>query len=526
MATRTWSGAIDSNMNNPANYDGSGDLLTTDDLVFNSGSVAATASANLDVNSITITSNYSGNWSISGYTLTLNGNSGGFAFTSDGPGTLNLGNGITVAGNDATLHIGSGVGTVTADSCAITWNGTGGVLNNDKGIQFRFNIISENCSITTNGSATTVFQGLLNGISWVMGNNSSATINSKIKITNTGMALVSIGSGCTINGNGELTLGAGSSPNTLPAFNYTGTGTIIINDFSYTQASRAITLTGALSSTGTVRIYRAGHTNEFIFNQNSQTITCAGLILGCGAAAPATFVGNFNGVININGSLNSTTYNNGTSTINLGTSTINCSGNWISGSNHIIDVGTARINFTGTPTITTAGKALPTISLAGNTTFVGGSTISRMINGGTTPQVTFNAGQSYTFSNYTSGDWNGFRFVSNSPETSYTFIAPAGVSVSNVIVTDCNNTGEEIIAYTTNGNVDGGRNEGWDFTAITSGQVVLTLSDGSQIVSVNQNGRHFFKVFIDTDGNLNVTKLDNQQIGSIYKTIEENISIS
>ena len=56
MATRTWNSSGSTDMNDGANYTGSGALLATDNLVFDGTSVVdATGTANLSVNSITTT---------------------------------------------------------------------------------------------------------------------------------------------------------------------------------------------------------------------------------------------------------------------------------------------------------------------------------------------------------------------------------------------------------------------------------------------------------------------------------------
>ena len=73
MATRTWLSTGSTDMNNVANYSGSGALLTTDDLVFDATSVVnATDTASLSVICITAAAGYTGTWSDGGQTITVN----------------------------------------------------------------------------------------------------------------------------------------------------------------------------------------------------------------------------------------------------------------------------------------------------------------------------------------------------------------------------------------------------------------------------------------------------------------------
>lgn len=73
MATRIWSSTGSTNMNLASNYTGSGNLLTTDDLVFdNTSQISASSVASLIVNSITTSSNYTGVFSQGSDVITCN----------------------------------------------------------------------------------------------------------------------------------------------------------------------------------------------------------------------------------------------------------------------------------------------------------------------------------------------------------------------------------------------------------------------------------------------------------------------
>lgn len=284
--------------------------------------------------------------------------------TIDGTGTHTL-LGCQMTGDNATKHIGSTTETVTAKSAVIDWRGTNGIFDDDKGITVRAMNVSAGASITTTGSAILIFQGLSNGISWIMGDNSTATIDSRIRISNSGFDLISIGNNCVVNGNGEIYFGGGASPNTLPKFTYSGTGIIHIYNFA-TNGSRSITLTGDLNSSGEIRIYRNGTGGDFTFDQNNQIIKCSEMKYGCmadGGIFRAKFNDSITVVNNVNASMS--IYNLGADTIDLDSSVWNVGGNWTSGSAHVVNPGSSIFDFTGTTatTITSAGKPFNVINI-------------------------------------------------------------------------------------------------------------------------------------------------------------------
>ena len=110
MATRNWTGTVDTDMNDGANYDGSGSILTTDDLVFSSGSgVTATATAHLHVNSLTINDlDYTAGegFDSNSYTITVDGDLYASDTLNGGGSSVNFDNLLmTALSGSATLYL-------------------------------------------------------------------------------------------------------------------------------------------------------------------------------------------------------------------------------------------------------------------------------------------------------------------------------------------------------------------------------------------------------------------------------------
>ena len=126
MATRTWTSNSDTDMNDPNNYDGSGALLTTDDLVFDgTGNGVPLATANLSVNSVTYTSDQGTNWQMGGYDLQV---VTGASFTGDGTDTLDLDGALTVTGDpDGTFLVCFPVLQVLTFWCRCAWCDIAGI---------------------------------------------------------------------------------------------------------------------------------------------------------------------------------------------------------------------------------------------------------------------------------------------------------------------------------------------------------------------------------------------------------------
>jgi hypothetical protein len=343
-ATRTWTSAASTDMNLSANYDGSGALLTTDDLVFNNTSVVnAAATAPLSVNSVTIASNYTGTWSLSGQTLTC-----AAGFSDDGiTGAHNYGDGITCNGASSTFHVGSGVGTVTATSCAVTMNTvTAGILDVDKGVNFKSLVLGASATVATTGT-TTSFSNSTTVLT--LGANAALSLGANMALTLTGACdAYSLGAGYSITGAGTLSIFTNvAGAINLPAM--TKANAFYIRS---TVSGSVVTLTGAISC-GVLRILTVVST--LTFNQGENAITCSDLNFGISGAGTGTF--NFTNAINL-ATFDCSSYNSGTVNGNFDNSVITCTGSWTYGSNHIINPGTSTVTFNGTgaQTITSNGK--------------------------------------------------------------------------------------------------------------------------------------------------------------------------
>jgi hypothetical protein len=108
------------------------------------------------------------------------------------------------------------------------------------------------------------------------------------------------------------------------------------------------------------------------------------------------------------------------------------------------------------------------INTAANITLGAGFTVGRLTIEPAS-NVILTSGQSYTVSEYTNGDWDGsagnlVTITATTPGSAATIVNPAGITVRYMSVRD-NTATNSIIAYTTLGNVDGGGNALWVFTA-------------------------------------------------------------
>lgn len=366
MGTRIWSSTGSTDMNNGANYSGSGALLTSDDLVFDNTSVVnATATVDLDVGSVTIASNYSGAWSMSSYTLTVENNNG---FSDAGiTGGHNYGNGMTVNGTSASIIWNPG-GTITMSTCVLTINGSSCTMNVSKAGTFKQFVIGEGGGITWTGSTSMAVSTANNPL--VMGNNSRLTLNQIISFDVSNGSFHSIGSGCTCNGSAIWTFGSrgASATNTFPAFTLTGSGSLKFN--LWTTATTQLT---GMVNCGSLGFQIAGQTGiaNPIFDFNNQSVICGAY--SCGSAVTLT-----TGVPTVNytgASMTVASYNSvvaGAANAcyqNFLDSIWSIAGSWTQNANHIINPGTSSITFTDTSTITNVGKSIGnfTVNASGKT---------------------------------------------------------------------------------------------------------------------------------------------------------------
>lgn len=439
-----------------------------------------------------------------GTTMTASGD-----ITIDGSGTLNCGNGIAMNGASATLHVGSTVGTVTASSCAVTMNGTTGMtFDDDKGISIANLVLGASAKVTMTGAVTITFSGG-SVTPLTAGNNSTLTVNTNIlslRRTTSAGNMYSFGTGCTFNGSSNIQIRPTNLSVNLPAFTYTGSGTITIYELT---TGSTHTQTGNISSTAPITIYSntAGQTTNF--NQGSYTIDCTTFTTGANNAT-STFVGNFSNSITCTSFVIVAT---GTQTINMDDSVVSVSGSITIPAAGTFSPQTSTFTVTNTSTVTSNGKsfynfainaAAKTITLAdalniasgGSVTvtaftafagnqyiiFAGSGSITigtnvsnrlRTAVAGST--ITWNTGASkWTFPAYTAGDWQGsaaskVRWVSSSPGTYYNVAAPAGVVSSYMSYTDTNNSTGTTIDAMNGTNQNGGHTVNINFPPSGSG---------------------------------------------------------
>ena len=356
MATRTWNSSGSTDMNDGANYTGSGELLTSDDLVFDDTSVVnAIATADLSVNSITTTSGYSGNWSTGvGHGFTV---AAGVSF--DHTGSLDIRGACSIGSGGC--HIGSGIGTLVTigssftftDDCTVDVNKpvTTGAWTIDAGV-----------SVVVSGSSN-MFIEVSDTVDLTMGDGASLTASCgsmfRVYKSQDG-AFMSLGSGCAIKGTAALYFVVdGGATCTLPAFTYTGSGAVKLTNASLADAGSTIKLTGNLNvGTSTCEIFNSSSSANatFAFDTDGYNITCGSFCPGNNKSSGETATLYYR-----NSSISCTSIRGwydgaaGT-TINMGSATISCSGGIWALSNCTYNVGTSVTTITGESTLTSNGK--------------------------------------------------------------------------------------------------------------------------------------------------------------------------
>lgn len=496
MATRTWSSVGSNDMNNAANYSGAGALLTTDDLVFNNTSVInATATANLDVASITVAANYSGNWSIAEFSAVAE--TGNMSF--DGTGTLNLGNGITLNGASATLHVGSGVGTVTATNCAVTMNGSiAMVIDIDKTSVFGQFVLGNNAVVTNTSAAIAYFQA--NASPLVMGDNSDLINNGLLRFRITGSGpFMTLGSGYAISGTSTIILVVyiASGAVTIPSITTQNVDVTIQEQSGI--SGWTVQFVGTVNlGTGSLTIRTAtAITGNYDFN--NQNITCGILSVGNLNAGATSTINYSSGTFNVTG------YNGlnfGVCNENFQSSVWSVSGSWTFGSNHTITPGTSEVAFTNTAVVTSnsklfydfvinaAGKTITladalschdftniagtlagafTTTASGDVDLYVDTTFSRLImTKATTRRISVAATKTIILTNLTATNLNGGAGALNewrsfTPGTQFNLVIPAPIALLYQNPQDC--VASQVIDVTDDTSVNGGNNTNWTFPA-------------------------------------------------------------
>ena len=362
-ATRTWSSAGSTDMNAGANYSGSGALLITDDLVFDGTStVNATATATVEVNSVTIAAAYSGAWSMSNYTLRINQAYGkGINHTSTT--TTNWGSGLILTGTNDTVYMANTVGAITSGNCDITWNGGGGCFDVDRGSQWGSLTLAANQSLGIQNSGYLIFEET-GAVALALGDNATLTMSGSGTVQyrrRDDGPLYSLGSACTVNGPSSFYLRsiATGTDITLPAWTYTGSGSVYI--LPTDSGVETITLAGAFNI-GSNYLYIADGNlaGSYSFDADQYSITCGILVIG--KQNPSSTMSWYLG----SGSHTATEYRGttydaaGTGTVYLETSTLAVSGDINLGINKTYDRGTSQVIAGGTSSCswTSNGKTL------------------------------------------------------------------------------------------------------------------------------------------------------------------------
>ena len=368
----TWDGSASSDFNDTANWTGNCSVGTTlsagDSCLMNSGAVAATLSANLDIGALITTTGYTGNLSWSGKVLTVEGNC-----NLAGSGTVNMGNGLTMNGASAALTLAATSGVITATNCALTMNGTTGMtITNGKSATFASLTLGASAIVVINGTVAMVFSS--SSAPLIMGNNSSltSTVVASLSFTRTTSGdMFTMGSGCTLNigAKGLLFIAGGTNAAiTVPALTVSGTTVAAYVQFSEPTLSAltgiSFTFTGHQNYGSAIcYIYVFKATTTMTINFDTYDLTCGAFKPGGVALTTGTETVNYgSGTINC-ASYSSALYNNAT-TYNFQASQWLVAGDFtIGGSNSINPGTTAKITVTNTSNITSAGKSLPELAL-------------------------------------------------------------------------------------------------------------------------------------------------------------------
>jgi len=433
----------------------------------NGGLLTAGSNLTFTFGTLTVTG---GRLSLNNNTLTVpafNANSYGAGEISFGSsGVLQLTNAGTIYN---TFQTGPFYALTGSKSLSLTNTGTKGIVSayiadGTTGRFFGTESMSPNIdSVATSGNLEVAgFIGNLNLSSFTSTVSSFSGFNSTRFVGD-----VTIGTGTTLGAQfGDINFAKSSGVQT---FNPGGKTFSTMNIGLSTPTNGVLRLLGNFSCTGSTGI----QLNAGEFDLNGFTATTPVLSLG---------VSSFN-IPNIK--------------LNIGTSTLNLTGNNVtvlelaSTTQTLSNVsvvspsfGTVNLNGTGTKTINPRGANLNGLSIvnnnaSGSISFSSGGTYSKIVNNFSPATFTFNAGSTHAFTdainiNGTSG--NLVVFQSSSNGNRYTI--SSGVSLQLVTFTNIRDSdavgGSYFSALTTNGNIDGGNNLGWTFSA--AGDVYVNLT--------------------------------------------------
>jgi hypothetical protein len=244
-------------------------------------------------------------------------------------------------------------------------NGTDGmVVDWDRAGNQRGIVIGENAKVTWGGSGVLSIVALSDP-ALTMNNNSLLTVNTAINLyRNTSGEIYSIGSDCTFNGaTVTITISANATTDaTVPALNYTGTGTLTFRGQG--AVNPVFHQTGNISGTGNINLQSNNGAGAVTFNTNNHNITASGELRVGLSTAPTTGSFTLNcgtSTITCNSHFGNNSYSN-RSYINLQKSRWYVSGNFLTFVNHVLDPGTSVVTLVGgNATATMAGKLLDTV---------------------------------------------------------------------------------------------------------------------------------------------------------------------
>jgi hypothetical protein len=402
----------------------------------------------------------------------------------------------TVTHTSGNLAVGSGYLLVCSGTYTLT-NGTITINDNVTLTMFAFSSNNSNAgrSIAFGASGLVEITGKSTSVWLVNPAGFTYTGTSLVRLTATGTGTtttISPGTGsATASFNFEVT--AGSYPITTPlgagfkSLNFTGysgvwtntTGANLYGDLIISSLMTFAVTFGTISfGAGTYNAVLTSNGKNFpssvnLSNTGSVTLTD-------NFSCSTTLTRNSGGSVIANGDVTATNITiNGDA--NLGSGIWFTGGSWTTGASSVITPGTSTIRMGSASTKTFAGAGKTYYNLeqndTGNLIITGSNSFNDIkATSGLGPNtVTLTSGTTQTVTDFTLSGTAGNLVTLNSstPGSPATLSKSTGtVSVSYVSITDSTATGGATWqAYTSNGNVDGGGNSGWDFGAIVAAAI-------------------------------------------------------
>jgi hypothetical protein len=264
-ATRTWSGGTNTDMNNTANYDGSGSL-TNDNLVFDAtgAAVASTATASLTCNSIIVRVGYTSAWNDGGQTITTAG-----AMDSIGSGGAVTVSGKWIRNGDGNITLNA-AGALTTTGWDLTHNGSGKIIVK-AGQTIDSMFVAANAKIDTISNGITIRRLYYIGTGTLF---NPVSITQNISSQKSGYVWTQ---GTFIN-NGTIAIGnsgANGPKTSITSYANTGTGTTNFN-LAASVTNDTIVLNGACTGMGGANIYSSAGTSPVFHTLTTNGNTMSG----------------------------------------------------------------------------------------------------------------------------------------------------------------------------------------------------------------------------------------------------------